>query len=52
MGDLSLPSNYCGTSLSSIFTKGISRLILNRIQSKVDQYLRPKQNLPFEESLQ
>ena len=33
-GDLSLPSNHRGISLSSIVTKVINRMILNRIQPK------------------
>ena len=36
--DLSLPSNHRGISLTSIVTKVISRMILNRIQPKVDPY--------------
>ena len=36
--DLSLPSNYRGISPTSIVTKVISRMILNRIQLKVDPY--------------
>ena len=43
-GDLSLPSNHCGISLSSIVTKVINRMILNRIQPKVDPHLRSTQN--------
>ena len=39
-GDLSLPSNHRGISLSSIVTKVINRMILNRIQPKVDPHLR------------
>ena len=43
-GDLSLPSNHRGISLSSIVTKVINRMILNRIQPKVDPHLRSPQN--------
>ena len=44
-GDLSLPSNHRGISLSSIVTKVINRIILNRIQPKVYPYLRSNQNV-------
>ena len=44
MGDLSLPSNHRGISLSSIVTKVINRMILNRIQPKVNPHLRSTQN--------
>ena len=43
-GDLSLPSNHHGISRFSIVTKVINRLILNRVQPKVDPYLRSNQN--------
>ena len=43
-GDLSSPSNHCGISLSSIVTKVINRMILNRIQPKVDPHLRSTEN--------
>ena len=43
-GDLSLPSNHRGISLSSIVTKVINRMILNRIRLKVDPHLRSTQN--------
>ena len=43
-GDLSLPSNHRGISLSSIATKVINRMILNRIRPKVDPHLRSTQN--------
>ena len=43
-GDLSSPSNHCGISLTSIVTKVINWMILNRIQPKVDPYLWPNQN--------
>ena len=43
-GDLSLPSNHRGISLSSIVTKVINRMILNRIQPNVDPHLRSTQN--------
>ena len=44
MGDLSLPSNHRGIPLSSIVTRTINRMILNRIQPKVDPHLRFTQN--------
>ena len=43
-GDLSLPSNHRGILLPSIVTKVINRMILNRIQAKVDPHLRSTQN--------
>ena len=43
-GDLSLPSNHHGISLSSIATKIINRMILNPIRPKVDPHLRSTQN--------
>ena len=43
-GELSLPSNYRGISLSSIVTKVIGRMILNRLQPKVDPHLQSNQN--------
>ena len=43
-GDLSLLSNHCGVSISSIVAKVIKRMILNRIQPKTDPYLQSNQN--------
>ena len=43
-GDLSLYANYRGISLSSIVSKLVNRMLLNRIQPKLDQHLRPNQN--------
>eukprot|EP00794_Sanderia_malayensis_P005809 gene5809-6507_t len=43
-GDLSDTSNYRGISLSSLVAKLINKMILNRIQSKLDTHLRPNQN--------
>ena len=43
-GDLSCPDNYRGISLSSIVSKTINRLILNRIQPALDGKLRNNQN--------
>ena len=43
-GDLSLPCNHRGISLSSLVTKVINRMILNRIQPKIDPHLRMNQN--------
>ena len=46
-GDLSLPSNRRGISISSTATKVINQVILNRIQPKVDPYFRPNQNCTY-----
>ncbi len=43
-GDLSLGSNYCGISLSSVVSKVFNKMILNCIRSKLDQHLRKNQN--------
>ena len=43
-GDLSNTSNYRGISLTSMVAKLINKMILNRIQSKLDTHLRPNQN--------
>ena len=43
-GDLSDPRNYRGISLSSIVAKVVNKMILNRIQSQMDNKLRPNQN--------
>ena len=43
-GDLSLPINYRGISLSSIVAKVINRTILNRIQPKFVSHLPSNQN--------
>ena len=43
-GDLSEPTNYRGVSLSSVVAKCINKLILNRIQPKLEVHLRPNQN--------
>ena len=42
--DLSDTGNYRGISLSSIVAKFVNKMILNRIQPKLDQHLRPNQN--------
>ena len=42
--DLSDTGNYRGISLSSIAVKFVNKMILNRIQPKLDQHLRPNQN--------
>ena len=42
--DLSLASNYRGISLSSTFAKLINKMLLKRIQPKLDPHLRPNQN--------
>ena len=44
VGNLSNVTNYRGISLSSIVTKIINKMVLNRIQTKIDLYLRPNQN--------
>ena len=43
-GDLSLPGNYRGISLSSIVAKTYNRMILNRIRPELDKRLRINQN--------
>ena len=43
-GDLSNTSNYRGISLAPIVAKIANKMILNRIQSKIDCHLRPNQN--------
>ena len=43
-GDLSDVGNYRGISLSSIVSKTVNKMILNRIQPKIDSHLRKNQN--------
>ena len=43
-GDLSLGRNYRGISLSSLVQKTYNKMILHRIRSKVDPWLRIYQN--------
>ena len=43
-GDLSDTSNYRGISLAPIAAKLVNKMILNRIQPKIDDHLRPNQN--------
>ena len=43
-GDLSYTTNYLGISLSSMVAKLVNRMLLNRIQPKLDTHLRPNQN--------
>ena len=43
-GDLSEYSNYRGIVLSAVAVKITNRMILNRIQSVIDEQLRPNQN--------
>ena len=43
-GDLSEYCNYRGIMLSSVAAKITNRMILNRIQTKIDEHLRPNQN--------
>ena len=43
-GDLSLTANYRGISLSSMVAKLVNKMILNRLQPKIDKHLRPNQN--------
>ena len=43
-GDLTDTNNYRGISLTSIVTKTLNRMILNRIQPEVDKKLRDNQN--------
>ena len=43
-GDLTDTQNYRGISLISTVAKLINKMILNRIQPKIDKHLRPNQN--------
>ena len=43
-GDLSDTSNYRGISLAPIAAKTVNKMVLNRIQPKIDKNLRPNQN--------
>ena len=43
-GDLSLTANYRGISLSSMVAKLVNKMILNRLQPKINKHLRPNQN--------
>ena len=43
-GDLSKPDNYRGISLTCVIAKLYNRMILNRIRSAIDPYLRENQN--------
>ena len=43
-GDLSLTANNRGISLSSMVAKLVNKMILNRLQPKIDKHLRPNQN--------
>ena len=43
-GDLSDYSNYRGIMLSAVAAKLTNKMILNRIQSEIDDHLRPNQN--------
>ena len=43
-GDLTTPENYRGITLMSIMAKLVNKMILNRIQEKLDPHLRPNQN--------
>jgi len=43
-GDLIEYSNYRGIMLSSVASKLTNKMILNRIQSEIDDHLRPNQN--------
>ena len=43
-GDLSDTSNYRGISLAPIIAKLVNKMVLNRIQPKMDEHLRPNQN--------
>ena len=43
-GDLSKPINYRGIALTSIVTKTLNRMILNRIQPYIEPILRNNQN--------
>ena len=43
-GDLSDTSNYRGISLAPIVAKLVNKMVLNRIQPRIDNHLRPNQN--------
>ena len=43
-GDLGFTTNYRGIALSSVVAKLVNRMLLNRIQPKLDPHLRPNQN--------
>ena len=43
-GDLSLHSNYCGISFSSVVAKTYNRMIMNRIRHHLYGHLRKNQN--------
>ena len=43
-GDLSETSNYRGINISSQIVKTVNKMILNRIMTKIDKYLRKNQN--------
>ena len=43
-GDLSNTQNYRGISLTSVIAKIVNKMILNRLQEKLDGKLRPNQN--------
>ena len=43
-GDLSDTSNYRGISLAPIVAKLVNKMVLNRIQPKIDDHLQPNQN--------
>jgi len=43
-GDLSIPSNYRGITLTSIAAKIYNKLLLNRIQPEIEKVLRKNQN--------
>jgi len=43
-GNLTLPDNYRGISLTQVAAKVYSRLLLNRLRPVIDKILRPNQN--------
>ena len=43
-GDLSKPDNYRGISLTCVIAKMYNRMILNRMRSAIDPWLRTNQN--------
>ena len=43
-GDLSMPQNYRGISLSSLVAKALNRMILNRLKPELEKILRRNQN--------
>ena len=43
-GDLGLTTNYRGIALSAVAAKMVNKMILHRIQPRLDPHLRPKRS--------